>query len=108
VWESTYCSADPSGHGEAQRYAATIRPNANGCFTAQIDSALAGAFVTATATDVAGNASEFSAAIAVRAGRPAARRDAANEIGRARQHRELERAPGIASRTRYTCAHAAT
>lgn len=64
-------AADPSGHGEGQRYAATVTPNANGCFTLRIDAAAAGSYVTATATDAAGNTSEFSAALAVRPGRPA-------------------------------------
>lgn len=64
-------AADPSGHGEGQRYAGTVMPNANGCFTLRIDASPAGSFVTATATDAAGNTSEFSAALAVRPGRPA-------------------------------------
>lgn len=64
--------ADPSGHGEGERFVGTVTPNANGCFTILIDAAGAGRYVTATATDAAGNTSEFSAATAVRSGRPSA------------------------------------
>lgn len=64
--------ADPSGYGEGQRFVGTVTPRANGCFTVLIDAAGAGRYVTATATDAAGNTSEFSAATAVRSGRPSA------------------------------------
>jgi hypothetical protein len=65
-------SADPSGYGEGQRFVTTVRPEPNGCFTVPIDAGVAGSYVTATATDAAGNTSEFSSAITVQAGRPAA------------------------------------
>lgn len=57
--------ADPSGHGEGQRFATAVLPGADGCFSARLAAATAGGFVTATATDAKGNTSEFSRAIAV-------------------------------------------
>lgn len=60
--------ADPSGYGEGQRYLATVAvttgADGNGAFAAIVPAAAAGAFVTSTATDPAGNTSEFSAALA--------------------------------------------
>jgi hypothetical protein len=64
---------DPSGHGEGQRYlgSATVTTDATG--RADFDVTLAaataaGEFVTATATDAAGNTSEFSPAQAAPVG----------------------------------------
>jgi uncharacterized repeat protein (TIGR01451 family) len=59
-------ACDPSGNGEGQLFlgATTVTTNASGnaTFTASLSGAAAvGQFVTATATDAAGNTSEFSA-----------------------------------------------
>ncbi len=56
--------ADPSGYGEGQRYLGTITVTTNASGDATFDSIMPaksakGSFVTATATDVAGNSSEF-------------------------------------------------
>ncbi len=57
-------AADPSGHGEGQRYLGTTNlttdgtGNANFSFTGA--ALISGRFITATATDPAGNTSEFS------------------------------------------------
>lgn len=61
---------DPSGHGEGQVYlgmvTVTTDATGNATFSAVLPRALlSGNFVTATATDGAGNTSEFSAAVAV-------------------------------------------
>lgn len=61
-------SADPSGHGEGERYlgftAVTTDASGNGTFDVTLPAgSLAGEFITATATDAAGNTSEFSQAI---------------------------------------------
>jgi parallel beta-helix repeat protein len=61
-------AADPSGYGEGERYlgAATVVTDAvgNATFNVSLSSALQfGEYVTATATDSAGNTSEFSAAV---------------------------------------------
>lgn len=64
-------AADPSGYGEGQRYVGTVQPRSNGCFTVLIDAAAVGSHLTATATDGAGNTSEFSAAISIGPGHPA-------------------------------------
>jgi parallel beta-helix repeat protein len=56
---------DPSGFGEAQTFQATATPDAKGRFTATLPSGLAGRWLTATATDSAGNTSEFSEAALV-------------------------------------------
>lgn len=51
---------DPSGHGEGAAFLGTVTPNAQGKFTAPLPLVPVGTFVTATATDVDGNTSEFS------------------------------------------------
>lgn len=56
--------ADPSGFGEGQRFAGSVMPSGNGCFRARLPAATVGRFVTSTATDAAGNTSEFSRAVA--------------------------------------------
>jgi hypothetical protein len=61
-------TCDPSGNGEGQLFlgATTVTTNASGnaIFTATLTgAAMTGQFVTATATDAAGNTSEFSACI---------------------------------------------
>jgi hypothetical protein len=63
--------ADPSGHGEGERYlgSATVGTDVNGdvSFEVLLDAATLGGekFITATATDPDGNTSEFSAGIPV-------------------------------------------
>ncbi len=67
----TNAAADPSGYGEGERYlgSSVIVTDAVGDadFTVDIGAASTspGEFITATATDAAGNTSEFSAAVAV-------------------------------------------
>jgi hypothetical protein len=56
---------DPSGHGEGETFVGTATPAANGRFTATLPTGLAGQWLTATATDSAGNTSEFSEAVLV-------------------------------------------
>jgi hypothetical protein len=57
---------DPSGHGEGQRYLGFVSVTTDGSGNAAIAAALpvtgvsVGNFITATATDAAGNTSEFS------------------------------------------------
>ena len=62
---------DPSGNGEGERYlgALTVTSNPQGKATFKFETALvAGQFITATATDAAGDTSEFSACAPVRGG----------------------------------------
>lgn len=64
-------AADPSGHGEGQRFLGSTTVITNGSGNANYDTTLAaastfGEFITATATDPVGNTSEFSAAIVAR------------------------------------------
>ena len=54
-------SADPSGFGQGATYLGTVSPDAAGNFTATLPAVAAGTFISATATDAAGNSSEFSA-----------------------------------------------
>jgi hypothetical protein len=70
-------SADPSGYGQGQRYLGTgqIPTDASGnatfdsaTFANQLGASLSTEFITALATDSAGNTSEFSAAILANAG----------------------------------------
>lgn len=62
---------DPSGHGEGAVFLGTATPNPGGAFVATLPSVPEGTLITATATDAAGNTSEFAANIAARApGRP--------------------------------------
>jgi parallel beta-helix repeat protein len=61
-------AADPSGYGEGQIYLTTVTVNTDGAGNASFTVTLPrgmnpGQFVTATATDSAGNTSEFSAAL---------------------------------------------
>ncbi|MGH3093854.1 MAG: Ig-like domain-containing protein, partial [Gaiellaceae bacterium] len=56
---------DPSGHGEGETFVGTATPDAKGRFTATLPTGLAGQWITATATDSAGNTSEFSEAVLV-------------------------------------------
>jgi parallel beta-helix repeat protein len=60
---------DPTGFGEGATFLATATPDAKGRFTASLPGGLAGKWLTGTATDSAGNTSEFSKAIEVRAGK---------------------------------------
>jgi hypothetical protein len=50
---------DPTGHGEGRTWEASVTPAKNGSFTLDY-TAFADAFISATATDQAGNTSEFS------------------------------------------------
>jgi parallel beta-helix repeat protein len=52
---------DPSGHGEGAAFLGTAKPNAQGRFTAALPAVPSGTLITATATDAAGNTSEFAA-----------------------------------------------
>jgi trimeric autotransporter adhesin len=56
---------DPSGFGEGETFLGTATPDAKGRFTATLPAGLAGQWITATATDSAGNTSEFSEAVLV-------------------------------------------
>ena len=56
---------DPSGFGEGETFVGTATPDAKGRFTATLPAGLAGQWITATATDSAGNTSEFSEAALV-------------------------------------------
>lgn len=64
-------ACDESGHGEGERYLGGVRDatdaagvvNIAQTFTTTVDSVNVGDFITATATDLSGNTSEFSACI---------------------------------------------
>jgi hypothetical protein len=56
---------DPSGFGEGAVYLGSTLPLANGTFTATLPTAASGTLISATATDAAGNTSEFARDIAV-------------------------------------------
>jgi hypothetical protein len=58
-------AAEASGFGEGRVFRGTVTPDAIGAFVATLPVALGGQFVTATATDVVGNTSEFSRAVLV-------------------------------------------
>jgi hypothetical protein len=58
---------DPSGFGEGETFLATATPDAKGRFSVSLPGGLAGRWLTGTATDSAGNTSEFSEAFLVRA-----------------------------------------
>jgi hypothetical protein len=64
----TSVARDPSGYGEGQVYRASATPGANGAWTAVLPGGLTGLYATATATDAAGNTSEFSQAVPVTGG----------------------------------------
>jgi Right handed beta helix region len=51
---------DPSGYGEGAVYLGSKKPNVKGKFVATLSPIVPGTFVTATATDINGNTSEFS------------------------------------------------
>jgi parallel beta-helix repeat protein len=55
---------DLSGHGEGAVFLGRVRPNGQGHFTASLPRVRRGTLISATATDAAGNTSEFSANIA--------------------------------------------
>jgi hypothetical protein len=52
---------DPSGHGEGAIFLGTVRPNGSGSFNATLPRVPRGTLISATATDAAGNTSEFAA-----------------------------------------------
>ncbi len=59
-------SCDTAGHGEGETFLGAISVNGPGSFTATLSVSLpSGSVVTATATDSAGNTSEFSACVSV-------------------------------------------
>jgi parallel beta-helix repeat protein len=51
---------DPSGYGEGETFLGTATPEADGNFTAVLPSVAPGTVISATATDAAGNTSEFA------------------------------------------------
>lgn len=56
---------DPSGYGEGAVFLGTATPNASGSFTVPLPAVAPGALISATATDAAGNTSEFAQDVAV-------------------------------------------
>ena len=58
-------TADPSGFGQGATYLGTVSPDAQGNFTATLPAVAVGTFISATATDAAGNTSEFSADVEI-------------------------------------------
>ena len=56
---------DPSGFGEGQAFVATATPTPTGSFVAFLPAGLGSKYLTATATDAAGNTSEFCAGLRV-------------------------------------------
>ena len=61
-------AADASGYGEGQVFRGSATPDAAGNWVAALPSGLAGSYLAATATDAAGNTSEFSRAVLVGGG----------------------------------------
>jgi hypothetical protein len=61
-------AADASGFGEGQVFQGTAVPDAAGNWSATLPGGLSGKYVSATATDAAGNTSEFSRAVQVTGG----------------------------------------
>jgi hypothetical protein len=59
---------DPSGYGEGCTYIGSTTPDVSGNFTAHLPLQPAGTLISATATDAAGNTSEFAANIEVQGG----------------------------------------
>lgn len=57
---------DPSGFGEGQSFVGTAKPSVTGQFAVNLMPGLAAQYLTATATDAAGNTSEFSAGLLVK------------------------------------------
>ena len=56
---------DPSGYGEGAVFLGTATPNASGSFTVPLPAVASGTLISATATDAAGNTSEFAQDVAV-------------------------------------------
>jgi uncharacterized repeat protein (TIGR01451 family) len=56
---------DPSGFGEGETWLASVTPDPGGAFSLLVPAVPAGSWVTATATDAAGNTSELSGALQV-------------------------------------------
>jgi hypothetical protein len=52
--------ADPTEYGEGAVYLGSVRPNLRGMFTAALPTVAPGTMISATATDAAGNTSEFA------------------------------------------------
>ncbi|MEK6284166.1 MAG: right-handed parallel beta-helix repeat-containing protein [Acidobacteriota bacterium] len=73
---------DPSGHGEGAVFLGSTTPNASGNFWTTLPPVSAGTLITATATDAAGNTSEFAANIV--AGAPAVNAPVLTALGPAR------------------------
>ncbi|NIR50069.1 PKD domain-containing protein [candidate division KSB1 bacterium] len=61
-------SADTSGFGEGETFQIAVTPDDAGNFTATLPGGLNGQYLTGTATDAAGNTSEFSQAVEVSGG----------------------------------------
>jgi hypothetical protein len=59
---------DPSGHGEGADYLGLATPEANGLFSADFPAVEVGTLISATATDAAGNTSEFAFNIVAESG----------------------------------------
>jgi hypothetical protein len=64
----TSVARDPTGYGEGEVYRASATPSAGGAWTAVLPGGLTGLYATATATDAAGNTSEFSQAVPITGG----------------------------------------
>ena len=73
---------DPSGHGEGAVFLGSTTPNASGNFWTILPPVSAGTLITATATNAAGNTSEFAANIV--AGAPAVNAPVLTALGPAR------------------------
>lgn len=56
---------DPSGYGEGAVFLGTATPNASGSFTVTLTAVASGTLISATATDAAGNTSEFAQDVVV-------------------------------------------
>jgi len=54
---------DATGYGEGEIFLGTARPNAKGKFTATLPAVSQGMWISATATDIEGNTSEFALSI---------------------------------------------
>jgi len=59
---------DPTGYGEGAQFLGAVMPDANGSFTASLAAVEVGTLISATATDAAGNTSEFALNIVVESG----------------------------------------
>jgi hypothetical protein len=56
-------TADATGYGEGEVFLGTATPNAQGKFTAALPAVTPGTWISATATDAAGNTSEFALSV---------------------------------------------